>query len=121
MNLKTGDPVFHSVIVHSDRETPVQYSERFINPDVAPLYLDQDFKQITPSDYLLEIAPVQQAEHIIEAVTCSKAIQNQLKITPGEPCLSLKRRTWSFDMVATYSIIISPGSRYKLVGKFIRG
>lgn len=121
MNLKKGDPIFHSVIVHSDRETPVQYSERYINPGVAPLYLTQDFQKITPSEYLLEIAPVQEAEHIIEAVTCSRKIQNQLKITPEEPCLSLKRRTWSFDMVATYSIIISPGSRYKLMGKFIRG
>jgi len=121
MNLKAGDPIFHSVIVHSDKETPVQYSERYINPGVAPLYLTQDFQKITPSEYLLEMAPVQEAEHIIEAVTCSREIQNQLKILPDEPCLSLKRRTWSFDMVATYSIIISPGSRYKLVGKFIRG
>ncbi len=121
MNLKTGDPIFHSIIVHSDRETPVQYSERFINPGVAPLYLHQDFYKTTPSEYLLEIAPVQEAEHIIEAVTCSQEVQTRLKILPDEPCLSLKRRTWSFDMVATYSSIISPGSRYKLMGKFTRG
>ncbi|MBU0464351.1 MAG: UTRA domain-containing protein, partial [Proteobacteria bacterium] len=55
------------------------------------------------------------------AVNCNKEIQKLLKIKPDEPCLSLTRRTWSFDMVATYSIIISPGSRYKLVGKFMRG
>ncbi|WP_457552314.1 histidine utilization repressor [Desulfobacula sp.] len=121
MNLETGDMVFHSVIVHKDKEVPVQYSERFVNPKVAPWYLNQDFKKITPSDYLLEVAPVQEAEHIIEAVNCKKQIQTRLKIKPGEACLSLKRRTWSFDMVATYSIIISPGSRYKLVGKFMRG
>ncbi len=121
MNLKFDDKIFHSIIVHKDRNVPVQYSERFINPEVAPLYLSQDFKKITPSDYLLSVAPVQEAEHIIEAVTCNKEIQKLLKIKPDEPCLSLKRRTWSYDMVATYSIIISPGSRYKLVGKFIRG
>ena len=121
MNLKFDDKIFHSIIVHKDRNVPVQYSERFINPEVAPLYLSQDFKKITPSEYLLSVAPVQEAEHIIEAVTCNKEIQKLLKIKPDEPCLSLKRRTWSYDMVATYSIIISPGSRYKLVGKFIRG
>ena len=121
MNLKFDDKIFHSIIVHKDRNVPVQYSERFINPEVAPLYLSQDFKKITPSEYLLSVAPVQEAEHIIEAVNCNKEIQKLLKIKPDEPCLSLKRRTWSYDMVATYSIIISPGSRYKLVGKFIRG
>ena len=121
MNLKLDDTIFHSIIVHKDREVPVQYSERFINPEVAPHYLSQDFKKITPSDYLLSVAPVQEAEHIIEAVNTNSQIQKLLKIKPDEPCLSLKRRTWSYDMVATYSIIISPGSRYKLVGKFMRG
>ncbi|MFA5905987.1 MAG: histidine utilization repressor, partial [Desulfobacula sp.] len=118
MDLNPLDPVFHSIMLHKDRGICVQHSERFINPKVAPDYLKQDFNVITPNEYLMEVAPVQQAEHIIEAVICKKEIQKQLKIKPGEPCLSLTRRTWSFDMVATYSIIISPGSRYKLKGKF---
>lgn len=121
MDLNPLDPVFHSIMLHKDRGICVQHSERFINPKVAPDYLKQDFNVITPNEYLMEVAPVQQAEHIIEAVICKKEIQKQLKIKPGEPCLSLTRRTWSFDMVATYSIIISPGSRYKLKGKFTRG
>jgi len=121
MDLVPGDLIFHSLIVHKDRGVPVQYSERFINPKVAPEYLLQDFKTITPSDYLLDVAPVQQAEHIIEAILCSRSVQKYLKIKPTEPCIRLTRRTWSFDMVATFSRIISPGSRYKLMGKFIRG
>ena len=121
MGLNPLDPVFHSVMLHKDRDICVQHSERFINPKVAPDYLKQDFNVITPNEYLMEVAPVQQAEHIIEAVICKKEIQKRLKIKPGEPCLSLTRRTWSFDRVATYSIIISPGSRYKLKGKFTRG
>jgi len=121
MGLNPLDPVFHSIMLHKDRDICVQHSERFINPKVAPDYLKQDFNVITPNEYLMEVAPVQQAEHIIEAVICKREIQKRLKIKPGEPCLSLTRRTWSFDRVATYSIIISPGSRYKLKGKFTRG
>jgi GntR family histidine utilization transcriptional repressor len=121
MNLKAGSLIFHSIIVHSDKGVPVQYSERFINPLTAPDYLEQNFNEITPGDYLLSVAAVQEAEHIIEAVNCKVQVQKCLEIEPGEPCISLKRRTWSSDRVATYSIIISPGSRYKLLGKFIRG
>jgi len=121
MDLAEDDRIFHSIILHKDRGVGVQYSERYINPTVAPLYLDQDFKQITPSDYLLKVAPIQEAEHVIEAIRVSKAIQHYLKIAPEDPCLSLTRRTWSFDRVATYSKIISPGSRYKLKGNFSRG
>ncbi|MCP4020997.1 MAG: UTRA domain-containing protein, partial [Desulfobacteraceae bacterium] len=99
----------------------VQYSERYINPEAAPDYLTQDFTKTTPSEYLLETAPLQAAEHIVEAIKCPKKIKTYLNIKASEPCLCLKRRTWSFDMVATYSIMISPGSRYKLAGKFKRG
>ncbi len=121
MDINPGDIIFHSIIIHKDRSVPIQYSERFINPLVAPYYVEQDFTKITPSEYLLGIAPVQEAEHIIEAVNCNSKIQEYLKIQPDEPCLSLKRRTWSFDVVATFSIIISSGSRYKFVGKFAPG
>ena len=120
MDLAEEGPVFHSILLHKDRDVGVQYSERYINPAVAPLYLDQDFTKITPSDYLLNLAPIQEAEHIIEAIRVNKTIQRYLKIAPEDPCLSLIRRTWSFDQVATYSKIISPGPRYKFKGKFSR-
>lgn len=120
MGLALGEPVFHSILLHRDRGVPVQYSRRYINPRVAPSYLDQDFTKICPGDYLLEVAPVQEAEHVIEAVTVDALIQDYLNIGPAEPCLSLKRRTWAFDRVATYSILISPGSRYTLKGRFKR-
>ncbi|MCG8632222.1 MAG: histidine utilization repressor [Desulfobacterales bacterium] len=121
MDLDAGEPVFHSILLHRDRGVPVQYSERYINPAVAPDYLAQDFTRVTPSDYLLEVAPVQEAEHVIEAVVPESPVGTHLEIKPGEPCLSLTRRTWAFDRVATYSSLISPGSRYTLKGRFRRG
>ncbi len=120
MNIKVGDKVYHSIFIHSDEKVPVQYSERFVNPRVAPEYLKQDYSATTPSDYLLEVAPVQEAEHTIEAIIPKKEIQKYLQIAADEPCISLKRRTWSFDLVATFSTIIYPGSKYKLSGKFRR-
>ena len=113
LDLDVGQAVFHSI--------SVQYSERFINPAVAPDYLTQDFQKTTPCDYLLEVAPVQRAEHTIRAILCEGKIRDYLDILSTEPCLSLQRRTWSFDQVATYSTFISPGSRYHLHGEFLRG
>ncbi len=120
MHLETGRPVFHSILLHRDRGVGVQYSERFINPAVAPHYLEQDFTRITPSDYLLEIAPVQEAEHMIEAVRPDDTVKERLGIDADTPCLCLTRRTWSFGQVATYSCLVSPGSRYTLKGRFKR-
>lgn len=120
MDLSAEDNVFHSILLHKNRGFPVQYSERFVNPKVAPDYIKQNFDKITPSDYLLSVAPIQKAEHIIEAVKCKSDVCEALKIDLDEPCLSLTRRTWSNNMVATYSVLISPGSKYKLLGKFMR-
>lgn len=121
LGLVPGDNVFHSILLHKDRGVGVQYSERYINPAVAPAYLAQDYTRTTPSDYLLETAPVQAAEHVIEAVHCPAHVLKHLQIDAAIPCLRLTRRTWSFDQVATYSIMISPGFRYKLTGTFNRG
>jgi len=121
MGLAPGTDIFHSIVLHKDRGMGVQFSERYINPKVVPDYLAQDFTRIPPSDYLLKVAPVQEAEHVIEAVRCPSHVRAHLQISAAEPCLRLIRRTWSFDRVATFSTMISPGFRYKLKGKFNRG
>jgi len=120
MHLEAGSPVFHSIFLHKDRGIGVQHSERYINPAVAPHYLEQDFTRVTPSDYLLETVPIQEAEHLIEAVAPDETIRERLGIESGTPCLCLTRRTWSLDQVATYSLLVSPGSRYTLKGRFKR-
>lgn len=118
MEIPVNDPVFHSIIIHKDSRIPIQYSERYISPAVAPLYLEQDFQNTPPNEYLLSIAPVRQAEHSIEAVIPDQDVREYLDITSAEPCICLKRRTWSFNQVATFTTMISPGSRYKLKGRF---
>ena len=116
MGLKTGSPVFHSVLVHRDRGKPVMLSDRYVNPAVAPFYLDQDFTVLTPSDYLLSVAPLQDAEYEIEAVMPESSARRLLEMDDNEPCLIMHRRTWSFSQVATKSRLIYPGSRYRLGG-----
>ncbi|BBO83966.1 histidine utilization repressor [Desulfosarcina ovata] len=120
LELPLGSEVFHTVMVHRDRKVPVQYSERWVNPAVAPEFLEQDYSVTTPSDYLLEVAPLQEAEHEIEAILPDRTVASFLAIDPGTPCLRLTRRTWALDQVATFSHIISPGDRYTLKGRFQR-
>ena len=45
--LPKGTRVFHSVILHMDGHLPLQLEDRLVNPEIAPDYLDQDFKKIT--------------------------------------------------------------------------
>jgi GntR family transcriptional regulator, histidine utilization repressor len=87
MDLAPGTAVFHSILLHRDRGVGVQYSERYINPKVAPDYLAQDYTQITPSEYLLGVAPVQEAEHVIEAVQCPSHVRPICRsVRPNPAC-----------------------------------
>jgi len=118
MDLRVGAKVFHSLIVHRENGLPIQLSDRYVNPSLAPEYLQQDFTRFTPNQYLMKIVPLTEAEHVIEAQLPDLKIQTLLEIRPSEPCLVLYRRTWSSHAVATRSRFVHPGSRHRLRGRF---
>ena len=118
MGIPAGSPVYHSIIVHKNNGIPIQLSDRYVNPKLAPNYLNQDFKLITPSQYLFQMGPLTEAEHTIETVMPEKGTRDLLEIDEGEPCLVIHRRTWSNKLVATKATLIHPGSRFKPSGRF---
>jgi len=113
-----GSPVFHSILVHRDSGKPVQLAERYVNPFLAPDYLKQDFTTITPSNYLIPLGPLEEVEHIIEAVMPDNETQRLLGISAEDPCLVLHRRTWSSNVVVTKAKFTYPSSRIKLGSRF---
>ena len=115
--LKPGSRVFHSVLLHRENELPVQLEDRYVDPRHAADYLQQDFTRQTPYVYLTAIAPISEAEHIIEAVLPSTSERKLLKIDAHEPCLQLTRRTWSAGKPVSHVRLIYPGSRYRLSGR----
>jgi GntR family transcriptional regulator, histidine utilization repressor len=118
MQLPPYATVFHSIIVHRNHNIPIQLGCRYINPVVIPHYLEQDFSQITASEYLLSVAPVSAIEHVVEALIPDLWIRELLEINGAEPCLALHRKTWVEEQVATCSTFYYPGSRYTLGGRF---
>jgi GntR family transcriptional regulator, histidine utilization repressor len=119
MGLAPYSEVFHSIIVHKDNNIPIQLGCRYVNPQVAPDFLAQDFTKRTVSDYLLDLAPVSAAEHVVEALIPDSWIRDLLEINASEPCLALYRKTWVDGKIATQSTFYYPGSRYTLGGKFV--
>ena len=118
LGLAIGSPVFHSLILHREQNIPVQLEDRYVNPQIAPDYLAVDFSRKTPHEYLMEAAPLQEAEHLVHAKMPEPNIRKLLEMPPGEPCLVLERRTWTAGLMATLSSLYHPGSRYVLGGRF---
>ena len=120
MQTQEGNILFHSIIIHYENEVPVQVEDRLVNASLIPDYLQQDFSQITPNAYLMAQAPVTEGEHIVEAVIANAQECKWLKISKQEPCLLIRRRTWSNKHLISSARLTYPGSRYYLEGKFVQ-
>ena len=118
LELPANRTVFHSVIVHRENDVPVQLEERYINPDLVPHYLKQDFTKTTTYRYLVESATITEMEQVLHAVMPDERERTLLRTGANEPCLLLLRRTWSGRTAATFSRLLYPGDQYALGARF---
>ena len=110
--------LFFSSLVHFENDRPVQLEDRYVLARLAPDYLSVDFTRLTPHDYLVEVAPLQEAEHVLRATMPDARTAKLLAMKRGEPCLLVIRRTWSGGAIASVAKLHYPGSRYELSGRF---
>lgn len=110
--------LFCSLIVHFENNRPIQLEHRYVLPKLAPDYMTMDFSRITPHDYLVKVAPLQEAEHLLRAEMPDTRTRKLLDMKRDEPCLAVIRRTWAAGHIASVARLYYPGSRYELSGRF---
>jgi GntR family histidine utilization transcriptional repressor len=110
--------LYCSVIVHFENDRPIQLEDRYVLPKLAPDYLKVDFNQTTPHDYLVKVAPLHEAEHLLRAVMPDERTRKLLAMKRDEPCLLMIRRTWTAGQIASVARLYYPGSRYEMSGRF---
>lgn len=118
LGIATGSTAFHTLIVHYEDDKPIQCEDRYVNPACAPDYLSVDFTQITPTNYLLQVAPLWEARYSIEAGLPSEQEAQLLRLRHDEPCLVILRSTERGGVPITFVRLVHPGSRYTLSGQF---
>jgi GntR family histidine utilization transcriptional repressor len=118
LGLPRGARAFHTVIVHHENGVPLQCEDRWVNPAVAPGYLDADFTQQTPTHVLFQMTELWRAQYTIEAARPTAAEARLLDVPADEPCLVIHRRTASREAAITTARLVQPGSRYTLAGEF---
>ena len=118
LRLRAGEQVFHLVVVHSENSAPIQHESRYVLASFAPDCLEQDFTVITPSAYLSRVSPLQEAEQVVQAVMPDAAMRKSLQMGAGEPCLLVRRRTWSRGRPVSVAWLHHPGTRFELSGRY---
>jgi len=121
LGLEADAQVFHSILVHHENGVPVQLEDRFVHPAAAPDYLAHDFTRVTPNEVLSRAAPLSETEHWVEAVLPALWESKLLGVAASEPCLLMRRRTWSGPLVVSAARLLYPGGRYRLHGRAALG
>jgi GntR family histidine utilization transcriptional repressor len=110
--------LYCSLMVHFENDRPIQLEHRYVLPKLAPDYLNVDFAVTTPHDYLIKVAPLQEAEHLLRAEMPDDRTRKLLAMKRDEPCLVVIRRTWTAGQIASVARLHYPGSRYEMSGRF---
>src|SRR5580698_7306693 len=97
--------LYCSLIVHFENDRPIQLEDRYVLPKLAP-------------DYLVKVAPLQEAEHLLRAEMPDERTRKLLAMKRDEPCLVVIRRTWTAGQIASVARLYYPGTRYELSGRF---
>jgi len=118
LNIEPAQLCAHSQLLHFQDQSPIQLEYRWVNTDLAPDYVRQDYSKITPSEYLSSIAPVTEAEHRVEAIVGEPDIRSILNIEANEAILLLQRKTWCNGELVSYARLYHPGNSYSLGTKF---
>jgi GntR family histidine utilization transcriptional repressor len=118
LGLPRGAPVFRSRLVHAQDGVPVQYEDRWVDAAQLPGYGAQDFRRLTPNEYLTREAPLERVEYRVEARRAPRVVRRALRVGAGAPCLLLHRRTFSRGRVASVVDLWHPGARWQFTGSF---
>jgi len=113
---EAGCMLYRLVALHFENAVPVQWEQRLVNPHMAPAFIQQNFNKTTANLYLSKVAPLTEADHVVEAVLPNEEQARGLQITPQQPCLQIRRRTFSSGGVVSYALLLHPGNRYRLGG-----
>jgi GntR family histidine utilization transcriptional repressor len=113
-----GMGLFHVLLVHEENGLAVQIEDRWVNAALVPDFLNRDLATTTSTAWLLKALPVDELEHIVEASVPSPEERRLLDIGPHEPCLVLRRRSWSQGRVVTLAAFTYPASRHALYSRY---
>jgi GntR family histidine utilization transcriptional repressor len=117
LELTRGATVYHSLIVHSAGEKPVQLEYRYVRPDAAPEYLQAQLAIETPNQYLQRVCPLVEARQEITAALPAPDEAKLLGIARREPCLLITRVTAAKRGLVSFARILAPSSRYRVAGR----
>ncbi|MFB6348437.1 GntR family transcriptional regulator [Moraxella sp. ZJ142] len=117
-NVLSDDAKLYRVcIVHYGDDLPIQYEERWVNAQIVPEFISQDFHQVNTSDYLIDHVPLEYGDYQIHAKLPPEPVRQALQMQEYEPALLHARHTKAQGVSVAFVNMWHPSSRFSFGGK----
>ena len=116
MQVPAESPMYVAVLLYCDNDMPIQIEEIFVNRDLAPAFIKQNYEKIIPTAYLEWLAKNHRSEYQVKATLASAFEKRELGLTKEgeEACMRVTRRIWVAGKVLSVSTKVNPSQIYKL-------
>jgi len=94
LGLPSDARVLHVVCMHYADNRPFQHEEGWINIAAIPEIEYADLQQMSPHEWLLNVAPFSEAEIAFCAISADSRLADYMGTTSGAPMIQLERTTW---------------------------
>ncbi|QXT39499.1 GntR family transcriptional regulator [Gymnodinialimonas ceratoperidinii] len=103
-------PLLHVRALHLASGTPYALEDRWINTEVVPAALEEDFEAISANEWLLHHAPYTHGEIAFSAVSASDDMAEALLCPEGAALFTIDRVTWDgAASVTKVRLLFAPG------------
>lgn len=109
--------VYEVKIVHYADDVPVQFEERWVDGDLVPDFIHQDFNTVNTSHYLINTIALESGQYFISAQKANPQSARALGVADDEPILMLERSTVSQGKIITYVKMSHAGTHHKFSGQ----
>lgn len=114
LGMNEPQSLYYCQLIHWQNHQPVQLESRWVNPLLAPDFLQQNLQLHSVNAYLSKVAPLTEADHSVEAHLADSDAAKLLDIQPNEACLTIHRRTFCRQGIVSIATLTHPGTRYRL-------
>ena len=110
LDLQPDAQILHLQCIHYSDGTPFQYENRWINLAAVPNAEYEDFKAISPNEWLINEVPFTEAKLTFSATTATSDIAELISCQEGASLFTTERTTWLSDVPVTYvQLYFQPG------------
>jgi GntR family histidine utilization transcriptional repressor len=116
-----GTELFHALIAHHEDDRPLEIEDRLINPAALPDSMEIDLSEQSLFGVLMLVRPYREGSETIRAIISDPREQALLALAAPEPCLEIRRRTWTSELVVTSARIVRASARAAISGVIAPG